>query len=73
MYSFPVTIMTRIYHLSGVGSAVLRMRKLPVKKRTNASGANSTFLPGEYQKQLDILVTVDAYNQHKVGVDVADQ
>jgi len=52
---------------------VLRMRKHPGNKSTNASGANSTFLPGECQKELDIPVIVDAYNKHKVGVDVADR
>jgi hypothetical protein len=49
------------------------MRKHPGNKSTNASGANSTFLPGECQKELDIPVIVDVYNQHRVGVDVADQ
>jgi len=49
------------------------MRKHPGNKSTNPSGANSTFLPGKLQKELDIPVIVDAYNQHKVGVDVADQ
>jgi len=52
---------------------VLRMRKHPGNKSTNASGANSTFLPGEHQKELDIPVIVDAYNKHKVGADVADR
>ena len=65
--------MSTIHPLSGEDSLVLRMRKHPGNKSTNASGANSTFLPGERQKELDIPVIVDAYNQHKVGVDVADQ
>jgi len=51
---------------------VLRVRKHPGNKSTNASGANSTFLPGERQKELDIPVIVDAYNKHNVGVDEAD-
>jgi len=73
MGSSPVTMMSTIHPLSGEDSLVLRMRKHPGNKSTNTSGANSTFLPGECQKELDIPVIVDAYNQHKVGVDVADQ
>jgi hypothetical protein len=49
------------------------MGKHPDNNSTNACGANSTFHPGEHQKQLDIPVIINAYNQHKVGVDVADQ
>jgi len=73
MYCSPVTMMSTIHPVSGEDSLVLRMRKHPGNKSTNASGANSTFLPGERQEELDIPVIVDAYNQHKVGVDVADQ
>jgi len=73
MDSSPVTMISTIHPLSGEDSLVLRMRKHPGNKSTNAIGANSTFLPGECQKELDIPVIVDAYNQHKVGVDVADQ
>jgi len=73
MDSSPVTMMPTIHPLSGEDSLVLRMRKHPGNKSTNASGANSTFLPEERQKELDIPVIVDAYNQHKVRVDVADQ
>ena len=65
--------MSTIYPLSGENSLVLRMRKHSGNKSTNASGANSTFLPGEHQQGLDIPVSVDAHNQHKVGVDIADQ
>jgi hypothetical protein len=71
--SSPVTKMSTIHPLCGEDSLVLRMRKHPGNKSTNASGANSTFLPGEHQKELDIPVVVDDYNQQKVGVDVADQ
>ena len=73
MDSSPVTMMSTIHPLSGEDSLVLRMRKHPGNKSTNASGANSIFLPGEHQKELDIPVIVDAYSQHKVGVYVADQ
>jgi len=73
MDSSPVTMMSTIHPLSGEDSLVLRMRKHPSNKSTNASGANSTFLPGECQKELNILVIIDAYNQQKAGVDVADQ
>jgi len=73
MDSSTVTMMSTIHPLSGEDSLVLRMRKHPGNKSTNASGANSTFLPGECQKELDIPDIVDAYNQHKVGVEVADQ
>jgi hypothetical protein len=66
-------LLSTIDPLSGEDSLVLRMRKHPGNKSTNASGANSTFLPGECQKELDILVIVDAYHKQKVGVDVADQ
>jgi len=73
MDSSPVTMLSTIHPLSGEDSLVLRMRKHPGNKSTNASGASFTFLSGEYQKELDIPVIVDAYNQYKVGVDVADQ
>jgi len=73
MDSSPVTMMSTIHPLSGEDSLVLRMTKHPGNKSTNASGANSTFLAGERQKELDIPVIVDAYTQHKVGVEVADQ
>jgi len=73
MDSSPVTMMSTIHPLSGEDSLVLRMRKYPGNKSTNASGANSIFLPGECQKELDIPVIVDAYNLHKVGINVADQ
>jgi len=73
MDSSPVTMMSTIHPLSGEVSLVLRMRKHPDNKSSNTSGANSTFLPGECQKELDIPVIVGAYNQNKVGVDVADQ
>jgi hypothetical protein len=73
MDSLPVTMMSPIHPLSGEDSLVLRMRKHPGNKSTNAGGANSIFLPGERQKELDIPVIVDAYNKHKLGVDVADQ
>jgi hypothetical protein len=59
--------------LSGEDSLVLRMRKHPGNKSTNAGGANSIFFPGECQKELDIPIIVDAYIEQKVGVDVADQ
>jgi hypothetical protein len=73
MDSSPVTMMATIHALSGEDSLVLRMRKHPGNKSTYASGANFTFLPGECQKELDIPVIVDVYNQYRVGVDVADQ
>ena len=73
MDSSPVTMMSTFHPLSGEDSLVLRMGKHPDNMSINASGPNSTFLPGEHQKELDIPVIVDAYNQHKVGVDVADQ
>jgi hypothetical protein len=53
MDSSTVTMMSTIHHLSGEDSLVLRMRKHPGNKSTNASAANSTFLPGERQKQLE--------------------
>jgi hypothetical protein len=73
MESSPVTMMSTIHPLSGEYSLVLRMRKHPGNKCTTASGANSSSLPGERQNELHIPVSGDAYNQHKVGVDVADQ
>jgi len=71
--SLPVTIMSTIHSLSGEDSLVQRMRKVPDNHSTNASGANSTFLSEECQKELDIPVIVATYNQHKVGVDKADR
>jgi len=62
MDSSPVIMMSTIHPLSGEDSLVLRMRKHPGNKSTNASGANSIFLPGKCQKELDIPVIVDAYN-----------
>jgi len=73
MNSSPGTMMSTIHPLSGEDPLELRMRKYPGNKSTNVSGANSTFLPGDHQKELDIPVIIDAYNQLKVGVDVADQ
>jgi len=73
MDSSPVTMMSTIHPLSGENPLVLRMRKYPGNKSTNARGANSTFLSGECQKELDKPVIVAGCNQHKVGVDVADQ
>jgi len=58
-------LMSTIHPLSGEDSLVLRMRKHLGNKSTNASGANSTFLPGECQKELDIPVIVDAYNKQR--------
>jgi hypothetical protein len=72
MDSSPSAMMSIIHPLSGEDSVVLRMIKHRGNKSTNASGANSTLLPGEHLKELDIPVIVDAYNQHQVGVDVAD-
>ena len=73
MVSSPVTMMSTINPLSGgEDSLVLSVRQHPGNKTTNASGANSTFLSAECQNELDIPVIVDTYNQHKVGVDVAD-
>jgi len=73
MDSSPVTMMSTIHPPSGEDSLVLRMRKHPGNKSTNTSGANSTFFSGEFQRELDIPVIVNAYNQHMVGVDVADK
>jgi len=42
-------------------------------KSTNACAANSTFVPRECQEEVDISVIVDAYNEHKEGIEVADQ
>jgi hypothetical protein len=49
--------MSTIHPLGSEDSQVLRMRKHP----------------GNKSKELDIPVIVDAYNQHKVGVDAAEQ
>jgi len=68
-----VNKMSTIHSLSGEDSLVLRMRKHPGNNSTNASGANSTFLPEEHQNDLDIPVIFDAYNLHVLGVNMADQ
>jgi hypothetical protein len=73
MDSSPVTMMSTIHPLSGKNSLVLRMRMYPDTKSSNACGVNSTFLSGEPQNEFDLAVIVDAYNQQKVCVDVADQ
>jgi hypothetical protein len=72
MDSSPVTMKSTIHPLSGENLQVLRMRKNPGNKSTNASGANSTFLSKKLQKKPNIPVIVDSYNQYKVGVDMAD-
>jgi hypothetical protein len=64
--------MSAIYSRSGENSLLLRMRKHPENNNTNARVAQSTFLPGECQKELDVPVIVDPNNKPKVGVDVAD-
>jgi len=73
MDSSAVTVMSTIHPPRGEDSLVLRMRSHQGNKSTNGSGATSTFLPGECQKELGIPVNIDAYNQQMVGVDVADQ
>jgi hypothetical protein len=73
MDSLPVTMMSTIHPVRGEDSLVPRIRLHPVNKITKSSGANSPFYSGEHQKELNITGIVDAYNQHKVGVDAADQ
>jgi len=73
MDSSPVTVMSTIHPLSRENSLLLRMRKHPGNMNTNASGANSTFLPGERQKELDIPVIVVAKDKQKESVDVVNE
>jgi len=68
-----VTMKSKIHPLSGEDFLVLIMRQHLGDTSPNARVGNSTFLPGERRKELDIPAIVDAYNQHKVGVDVVDQ
>ena len=72
MDSSPVPMMSTIHSPSGEDSLVLRMRNHPGNKSTIATEANFTFLDGECQKELHMPVIVNAYNQNKVGVDVAN-
>jgi len=58
MDSSPVTMMSTVRPLSGENSLVLKIRKHPGNKSTNASGANSTFLPAERHTELDIPVVL---------------
>jgi len=73
MVSSPITIMSTIHPLHSEDSLVLRMRKHPGNKCTNASGVNSTFLPGQWQIELNTPVIVDAFNQERLGVYVVNQ
>jgi hypothetical protein len=73
MDSSPVTTMSTIYSLSGENLLVLRMRNHSGNKSTIASDENSIHLTGEWQTGLQMPVIVNAYNQDKVGVDVAKQ
>ena len=65
----PVTIMTTVHRLD---AEVLRNRKRPGKKSTNAKRAREAF--GEdQQKEMPIPVCFDEYNHHMGGVDITDQ
>ena len=69
MASAPVVMMTTLHHLD---AEIEKERWFPGNKSTNATGAASEF-QGQPSKNLQIPLVVHEYNQHKVGVDVADQ
>src|SRR5205807_9273822 len=68
----PVTIMTTIYSLNGEKSEIVRQRKRPGRKSTNAKRALAEF-GDEHQKELAVPVAINDYNFHMGGVDIADQ
>jgi len=73
MFSSPV-IMICTFHLTcSQDSVVLWMWKKLGNKSTNASGEKFIFLSGEHLTKLDIPVIFDVYNQHMMGMTIADQ
>jgi hypothetical protein len=73
MNSAPLKMMSTIHKITGDGLEVLRMRKYPERKSTNAQGANTTFKLDEYEKELPIPTIVNDYNNYKIGVDTHNQ
>jgi len=69
MDSAPVTMMTTIHSLHAED---LKYRWHPGQKSSNAAGANQVF-QGTSGMELNIPKVILEYNQHKVGVDVANQ
>jgi hypothetical protein len=65
-------MMSTIHKIMGDGLEMLRMRKHPGRKSTNAQGANTTFKPDEYERELPIPTMVNDYNHYKVGMDIHD-
>ena len=68
----PVTIMTTIHSLNGEKSEIVRQRKRPGRKSTNAKRALAEF-GDEHQKELAVPVAINDYNFHMVGIDITDQ
>jgi hypothetical protein len=66
-------MISTIYKMTENELEVLRTRKHPGRKSTNAQGANTIFKPDEYEKELSIPTMVDDYNHYRVGVDTHDQ
>src|SRR5437764_10168574 len=71
----PVKMMTTIHPLTGEGASVLKSKKRPGLKSTNATGIEQSglFKDGEWEAEIPIPSCIDAYNCHMGGVDIADQ
>lgn len=71
----PVSMMTSIHQLKGRKSEVLKLRRKPGPKSSNAAGVKraQVFSEQEWSAMLNIPACIDDYNHHMGGVDIADQ
>lgn len=71
----PVSMMTTIHRLKGRNSEILKMRKKPGPKSTNAAAIKKAaiFTEDEWEKEMLVPTCINDYNHHMGGVDVADQ
>jgi len=75
MDNAPVSMMTTIHQLKGRIAKVLKERKRPGLKSSNAAGVKraKVFSEGEWKVLLNIPKCINDYNNHMGGVDIADQ
>jgi len=75
MDNAPVSMMTTIHQLKSRISKVLKERKRPGLKSSNAAGVKraKVFSEGEWKVLLNIPKCINDYNNHMGGVDIADQ
>ena len=75
MDNAPVSMMTTIHQLKERGSEVQKERRSPGLKSSNAPGIRKSkiFDEGEWRTLLNITRSIDDYNRHMGGVDIADR